>query len=96
MAPFAYCSAVLTVLATGCLVQKSYSWWCVLSRASVWWPASDVERMDAVLERCLAGQQITEGQVKELCLKAREILIEESNVQWIDSPITVSLLALQS
>ncbi len=35
-------------------------------------------------------QLITEQQVKELCLKAREILVEEANVQWIDSPVTVS------
>lgn len=36
------------------------------------------------------SQPISEQQVKELCLKAREILVEEANVQWIDSPVTVS------
>jgi len=28
--------------------------------------------------------------VKSLCAKAREILVEESNVQRVDSPVTVS------
>lgn len=41
-----------------------------------------------VFARC--SQPISEQQVKELCLKAREILVEEANVQWIDSPVTVS------
>ena len=39
------------------------------------------------LTRC---QPISEEQVKRLCLKAREILIEEGNVQVVDSPVTVS------
>ncbi|EGG09389.1 protein phosphatase 4 [Melampsora larici-populina 98AG31] len=38
------------------------------------------------LKRC---ETISEAQVKELCLKAREILVEEANVQWIDSPVTI-------
>ena len=28
--------------------------------------------------------------MKALCAKAREILVEESNVQRVDSPVTVS------
>jgi len=36
-------------------------------------------------------EPISEEQVKRLCLKAREILIEEGNVQVVDSPVTVSL-----
>ena len=32
---------------------------------------------------------IKESEVKELCNKAREILIEESNVQRVDAPVTV-------
>jgi serine/threonine-protein phosphatase 4 catalytic subunit len=27
--------------------------------------------------------------VKQLCLQAREILVEEGNVQYVDSPVTV-------
>lgn len=45
-------------------------------------PRSQIER----LKDC---QLITEQQVKQLCLQAREILVEESNVQYIDSPVTV-------
>ena len=40
----------------------------------------------AQLTRC---EPISEEQVKQLCLKAREILIEEGNVQVVDSPVTV-------
>lgn len=38
------------------------------------------------LKRC---EPLSETQVKELCLKAREILVEEGNVQYVDSPVTV-------
>lgn len=43
----------------------------------------------AQLQRC---EPITEEEVKQLCLKAREILIEEGNVQVVDSPVTVRSL----
>lgn len=33
--------------------------------------------------------------MKRLCLKAREILVEEANVQVVDSPVTVSDVTLQ-
>lgn len=42
------------------------------------------------LQRC---EPISEEEVKRLCIKAREILIEEGNVQAVDSPITVRTLA---
>lgn len=38
------------------------------------------------LTRC---EPISEERVKRLCFKAREILIEEANVQPVDSPVTV-------
>lgn len=38
------------------------------------------------LKRC---DPIPEAAVKELCLKAKEILIEEANVQYVDTPVTV-------
>lgn len=40
------------------------------------------------LRRC---ELISEAEVKTLCAKAREILAEESNVQQLDSPVTVRL-----
>lgn len=49
---------------------------------------TDRYRQIEQLRRC---EPISEQQVKDLCLKAREILIEEGNVQYVDSPVTVSL-----
>lgn len=48
---------------------------------------SDLDKQIEQLKRC---EPISEAQVKELCLKAQEILVEEANVQWIDAPVTVS------
>jgi serine/threonine-protein phosphatase 4 catalytic subunit len=42
------------------------------------------------LEQLRRGEIITEHEVKELCDRAREVLIEESNVQRVDAPVTVS------
>jgi len=47
---------------------------------------SDLDRQIEQLRRC---ECIKESEVKTLCAKAREILIEESNVQKVDSPVTV-------
>ncbi len=41
------------------------------------------------IQQLLSCQIIQESQVKELCNKAREILVEESNVQRIEAPVTV-------
>ena len=41
------------------------------------------------VEQLLRCEVIKEIEVKELCNKAREILIEESNVQRVDAPVTV-------
>jgi serine/threonine-protein phosphatase 4 catalytic subunit len=38
------------------------------------------------LKRC---EYLTEAEVKQLCSTAREILIDESNVQRVDAPVTV-------
>ncbi|KAI9011414.1 putative serine/threonine protein phosphatase 4 catalytic subunit [Gaertneriomyces semiglobifer] len=47
---------------------------------------SDLDRQIEQLRRC---EILTESEVKELCNKAREILIEESNVQRVDAPVTI-------
>ncbi|XP_059086024.1 serine/threonine-protein phosphatase 4 catalytic subunit [Tigriopus californicus] len=47
---------------------------------------SDLDRQIEQLRRC---EIIKECEVKALCSKAREILVEESNVQRVDSPVTV-------
>jgi hypothetical protein len=46
------------------------------------------------IEQLLRCEPISEEQVKQLCIKAREILIEEGNVQVVDSPVTVRLTVL--
>lgn len=38
------------------------------------------------LKRC---QPLKENEVKQLCNKALEILVEESNVQRVDAPVTI-------
>lgn len=50
---------------------------------------SDLDRQIEQLKRC---EIIKENEVKALCAKAREILVEEGNVQRVDSPVTVSFL----
>lgn len=45
--------------------------------------------VDAAIEQLRACRPIPESQVRELCYKAREILIEEANVVRVDAPITV-------
>ena len=47
---------------------------------------SDLDRQIEQLRRCV---YIKEAEVKALCAKAREILLEESNVQRVDAPVTV-------
>ena len=47
---------------------------------------SDLDRQIEQLKRC---EYIKESEVKTLCAKAREILVEESNVQHVDAPVTI-------
>jgi len=47
---------------------------------------ADLDRWIEQLKKC---EYIKESEVKALCAKAREILIEESNVQKVQSPVTV-------
>lgn len=49
--------------------------------------SSDLDEQIEQLKKC---EIIKESEVKALCAKAREILVEESNVQRVDSPVTVS------
>lgn len=47
---------------------------------------SDLDRQIETLKRC---EIIKELEVKALCQKVREILMEESNVQRVDAPVTI-------
>ena len=46
----------------------------------------DLDRWIEQLKRC---EPLKESEVKDLCEKALEILVEESNVQRVDAPITI-------
>jgi hypothetical protein len=46
-------------------------------------------RFDRQIEQLKRCEPISEAEVKQLCLQAREILVEEGNVQYVDSPVTV-------
>jgi len=50
---------------------------------------SDLSDLDRQLEQLRRCELIKESEVKMLCTKAREILVEESNVQCVDSPVTI-------
>ncbi|KAL3110033.1 hypothetical protein niasHT_015636 [Heterodera trifolii] len=47
---------------------------------------SDIDRQIEVLMRC---ECLTEQEVKVLCSKAREIILQEGNVQRVDAPVTI-------
>lgn len=47
---------------------------------------SDLDKAIAQLRAC---RPIPEAQVRELCHKARELLIEEGNVVTVTAPVTV-------
>jgi hypothetical protein len=47
---------------------------------------SDLDRQIEALRRC---EYLKESEVKAICAKAREILVDESNVQRVDAPVTV-------
>ncbi|CAK9165484.1 unnamed protein product [Ilex paraguariensis] len=47
---------------------------------------SDLDIQIKQLKRC---EPLKESEVKALCIKAMEILVEESNVQRVDAPVTV-------
>ena len=50
-------------------------------------PGSSLDEQIERLKRC---EYLRENEVKALCLRAREILVDEGNVQRVDAPVTVS------
>jgi serine/threonine-protein phosphatase 4 catalytic subunit len=50
---------------------------------------STVSDLDAQIEKLMRCEILSENEVKVLCSKAKEILIQEGNVQAIDTPVTV-------
>ena len=64
--------------------------YCALNVITIMGDTSDLDRQIEQLKRC---EIIKESEVKALCAKAREILVEEGNVQRVDSPVIVSTLS---
>ena len=62
--------------------------WCAVDKTGA---MSDLDRQIEQLKRC---EPLKESEVKALCLKAMEILVEESNVQRVDAPVTVSACSI--
>lgn len=48
--------------------------------------------LDEQIERLRRCEYLKEQEIKALCDRAREILSDESNVQRVDAPVTVSVL----
>lgn len=53
-----------------------------------------VSNLDEQIERLKKCEYLKESEVKGICDKAREILIDESNVQRVDAPVTVNMILL--
>merc|ERR1711934_580044 len=45
--------------------------------------------LDQQIERLRNCEYLKEEEVRELCAKAREILVNESNVQRVEAPVTI-------
>ena len=54
-----------------------------------------IHTLQSQIEQLIQCTPISEEQVKRLCIKAREILVEEGNVQVVDAPVTVGDCALE-
>ena len=52
--------------------------------------SSSSSSLDSQIERLRRCEYLREDEVKALCLRAREILVDEGNVQRVDAPVTVS------
>ena len=50
--------------------------------------------LDSQIERLKRCEYLRENEVKALCLRAREILVDEGNVQRVDAPVTVCFFIL--
>ncbi len=55
---------------------------------------SSSSSLDEQIERLRKCEHLHENEVKSLCLRAREILVDEGNVQRVDAPVTVRLFSL--
>jgi serine/threonine-protein phosphatase 2A catalytic subunit len=47
-----------------------------------------IDTLDVWVDKLMGCAPLTEQEVKQLCDKAREVLIEESNVQPVRAPVS--------
>lgn len=52
-------------------------------------PVTSKKNLDAWLEKVQKAQYLAEEELKSLCDTVKEILVEESNVQPVNTPVTV-------
>lgn len=45
--------------------------------------------VDQCLETCLKGELLSEGEIKEICARVKELLVYESNVVHVKAPCAV-------
>jgi len=77
-------AAVHPVLST-----EPAQWTTNLTASTLTSAAAGNSCLDEQIERLKRCEYLREGEVKALCLRAREILVDESNVQRVDAPVTV-------
>ena len=73
------------------LITAPHQWTTNMTASSLT-AASGNSCLDEQIERLKRCEYLREGEVKALCLRAREILVDESNVQRVDAPVTVRLI----
>jgi hypothetical protein len=71
-----------------------HQWTTNMTASSLTSASAGISCLDEQIERLKRCEYLREGEVKALCLRAREILVDESNVQRVDAPVTVRMLTL--
>jgi hypothetical protein len=69
-----------------------HQWTTNMTASSLTSASTGISCLDEQIERLKRCEYLREGEVKALCLRAREILVDESNVQRVDAPVTVGPL----
>ncbi len=52
---------------------------------------TEMRDLDRYIEQLMRCEYLKESEVKALCARAREVFLDESNVQSVQAPVTVSL-----
>lgn len=55
-----------------------------------------VLELDEAIEKLYRCELISENDAKDVCLRAREVLMQEDNVVKVDAPVTVRMYCLLS